>query len=67
MKPTAQRMTVPRFSALKAAGQKITMLTAYDYSMAALLDATGIEGILVRRQHVDGRAGASQHAAGDAR
>ena len=47
VKPTAQRMTVPRFSALKAAGQKITMLTAYDYTMAALLDATGIEGILV--------------------
>ena len=47
VKPAAQRMTVPRFSALKAAGQKITMLTAYDYSMAALLDATGIEAILV--------------------
>ena len=43
----SQRMTVPRFAALKAAGRKITMLTAYDYTMAALLDATGIEGILV--------------------
>jgi 3-methyl-2-oxobutanoate hydroxymethyltransferase len=32
---------------MKAAGQKITMLTAYDYTMAGLLDATGIEGILV--------------------
>jgi len=40
-------MTVPRFVGLKAAGQKITMLTAYDYSMARLLDAAGIEGILV--------------------
>jgi 3-methyl-2-oxobutanoate hydroxymethyltransferase len=47
LKPDAQRMTVPRFSALKTSGQKISMLTAYDYSMAALLDATGIEGILV--------------------
>ena len=41
------RMTVPRFVAMKAAGRKISMLTAYDYTMAGLLDATGIEGILV--------------------
>jgi len=40
-------MTVPRFAALKGAGQKITVLTAYDYTMAALLDSAGIEGILV--------------------
>jgi 3-methyl-2-oxobutanoate hydroxymethyltransferase len=45
--PDRQRMTVPKFTALKAAGQKITMLTAYDYPFAALLDAIGIEGILV--------------------
>jgi 3-methyl-2-oxobutanoate hydroxymethyltransferase len=32
---------------MKAAGQKITMLTAYDYTMAGLLDAAGVEGILV--------------------
>src|SRR5215212_1119120 len=44
--PDAQ-ITVPQFTAMKAAGQKITMLTAYDYTMAGLLDATGIEGILV--------------------
>jgi 3-methyl-2-oxobutanoate hydroxymethyltransferase len=42
-----KRITVPQFTAFKAAGQKITMLTAYDYAMAGLLDATGIEGILV--------------------
>jgi 3-methyl-2-oxobutanoate hydroxymethyltransferase len=41
------QMTVPKFAALKAAGQKITMLTAYDYTTAGLLDAAGIEGILV--------------------
>jgi 3-methyl-2-oxobutanoate hydroxymethyltransferase len=40
-------MTVPKFAAMKAAGQKITMLTAYDYPTAELLDAAGIEGILV--------------------
>ena len=49
-----------QFTALKAAGQKITMLTAYDYPMAALLDAAGIEGDFGRRQHVDGRARARQ-------
>ncbi len=32
---------------MKAAGRKITMLTAYDYTTAALVDSTGVEGILV--------------------
>jgi 3-methyl-2-oxobutanoate hydroxymethyltransferase len=41
------RITVPKFTAMKGARQKITMLTAYDHTMAGLLDATGIEGILV--------------------
>jgi 3-methyl-2-oxobutanoate hydroxymethyltransferase len=41
------QITVPQFTALKTAGRKITMLTAYDYPTAAILDATGIEGILV--------------------
>ncbi len=45
--PADARITVPKFTGFKAAGQKITMLTAYDYPMAALLDAAGIEGILV--------------------
>lgn len=40
-------MTVPRFTALKSAGQKITMLTVYDFTMARLLDAAGIDGLLV--------------------
>jgi 3-methyl-2-oxobutanoate hydroxymethyltransferase len=47
MPADTERITVPRFIALKAAGRKITMLTAYDHTMAALVDATGIEGILV--------------------
>ncbi len=47
-----ERMTVPKFSALKAskseaAGQKITMTTAYDYPMAQLVDGAGVEGVLV--------------------
>jgi 3-methyl-2-oxobutanoate hydroxymethyltransferase len=32
---------------MKAAGRKITMLTAYDFASAQLVDAAGIEGILV--------------------
>ena len=43
----ASRITVPAFTGMKRGGQKITMLTAYDYTTARLLDATGIEGILV--------------------
>jgi 3-methyl-2-oxobutanoate hydroxymethyltransferase len=41
------QITVPQFMAMKADGHKITMLTAYDYAMAALVDAAGVEGILV--------------------
>ena len=40
-------ITVPKFVAMKAAGQKISMLTAYDYTMAHLLDEAGVESILV--------------------
>jgi 3-methyl-2-oxobutanoate hydroxymethyltransferase len=40
------RLTVPEFVALKGS-RKISMLTAYDYPMAALLDGAGIEAILV--------------------
>jgi 3-methyl-2-oxobutanoate hydroxymethyltransferase len=32
---------------MKAEGRKITMLTAYDYAFASLIDAAGIEGVLV--------------------
>jgi 3-methyl-2-oxobutanoate hydroxymethyltransferase len=46
MTPSDQ-VTVRQFAALKAAGRKITMATAYDYTMAALIDETGIEAILV--------------------
>ena len=43
----SQRITVPQFTALKAEGRKISMVTAYDYPMARLVDAAGVEGILV--------------------
>ncbi len=47
MRDDDRPMTVPRFAALKGAGRKITVLTAYDFPTAALVDAAGIEGILV--------------------
>jgi 3-methyl-2-oxobutanoate hydroxymethyltransferase len=42
-----QRITVPEFTGFKKAGQKISMVTAYDYAMARLVDFAGVEGILV--------------------
>jgi 3-methyl-2-oxobutanoate hydroxymethyltransferase len=47
MPSPSKRITVPQFTAFKAEGRKIAVLTAYDYTMARLLDATGIEGILI--------------------
>jgi 3-methyl-2-oxobutanoate hydroxymethyltransferase len=47
MTDSAERLTVPKFMALKGSGRKITMLTAYDYALARLLDETGVEAILV--------------------
>ena len=45
--PSRDQMTVRKLAAMKAAGRKIVMLTAYDYAMAELLDETGIDGVLV--------------------
>ena len=47
MNPEDRQITVPQFTAMKSAGRKITMLTAYDYALAGLVDAAGVEGILV--------------------
>jgi 3-methyl-2-oxobutanoate hydroxymethyltransferase len=40
-------VTVPDFLAAKARGQKLTVLTCYDYTMARLLDAAGVDSLLV--------------------
>src|SRR5215468_2219768 len=40
-------VTVPDFMAAKARAQRLTMLTAYDYTMARLLDAVGVDSLLV--------------------
>ena len=41
------RMTVPKFSGLKGSGRKLTVVTAYDYPFAKLVDEAGVEGVLV--------------------
>ncbi len=41
------KVTVPRLLDMKRAGEKISVLTAYDFPMARLLDASGVDVILV--------------------
>ncbi len=41
------RMTTTRVREMKARGEKITMLTAYDYTLAQWVDAAGIDMLLV--------------------
>ena len=45
--PTRKPITVTTLAKLKSAGEKFTVLTAYDASFAALLDAAGVEVLLV--------------------
>ena len=40
-------VTIPSLKALKAAGERITMLTAYDASFASLMDRCGVEILLI--------------------
>jgi 3-methyl-2-oxobutanoate hydroxymethyltransferase len=47
MSSTDRRITVPALVAMKSAGRKISMLTAYDYLTARLLDSADIDAILV--------------------
>lgn len=42
-----KRVTVHTLQAMKSNGEKISMLTAYDFSMARVIDAAGIDVILV--------------------
>src|SRR5881397_327501 len=42
-----KRVTTNILQEMKKRGEKIAMLTAYDYSMAAIVDAAGIDIILV--------------------
>jgi len=43
----ARPVTVPDFLSARSRGVRLTLLTAYDYTMARLLDNAGVDGILV--------------------
>ena len=46
--PSARKpMSLPRLREMRASGEKITMLTAYDATFAAVADAAGVDCILV--------------------
>ena len=42
-----RKVTTHRFIEMKRKGEKIAMLTAYDYTTASILDESGIDGLLV--------------------
>lgn len=42
-----KKITVKTFADMKAAGEKVTMLTAYDYTTATIIDQAGIDSILI--------------------
>ena len=46
-KESVKRVTTHVLSAMKLRGEKISMLTSYDYSMASIVDKAGIDVILV--------------------
>ena len=46
-KKAYKRVTVKSVFEMKQNGEKISMLTAYDYSMAKIVDAAGVDVILV--------------------
>lgn len=41
------KLSVPKITAMKAKGEKIVMVTAYDYTFARLLDGAGVDILLV--------------------
>lgn len=45
--PMNKPVTVPDFLAARGRGLKLTVLTAYDYTLARLLDRAGVDGLLV--------------------
>lgn len=42
-----KKITTKTFAELKQAGERITMLTAYDYTTAGIIDRAGIDSILI--------------------
>ncbi len=46
-KPVRKAVTAPSLLAMRAAGEKIAMLTAYDASFASLMDRCGVDVLLI--------------------
>jgi 3-methyl-2-oxobutanoate hydroxymethyltransferase len=46
-RPVQKAVTLPALQAMRAAGDKITMLTCYDASFAALMDRCGVDVLLI--------------------
>ena len=44
---TSKKITVPAFCTAAAAGKKLSMVTAYDYMWAGIMDEAGVDSILV--------------------
>ena len=42
-----KKITTTKFAAMKRDGEKISMLTAYDYTTAGIIDAAGVDSILI--------------------
>lgn len=42
-----RKVTTQRFKEMKKNGEKISMLTSYDYTIASIVDGAGIDGILI--------------------
>ncbi|MDC8759588.1 3-methyl-2-oxobutanoate hydroxymethyltransferase [Janthinobacterium fluminis] len=45
--PPTKAVTIPTLGALRASGEKISMLTCYDASFASLMDRCGVEVLLI--------------------
>jgi len=45
--PTYRKITIQHLIEMKSQGERISMLTAYDYSMASIIDKAGMDVILV--------------------
>ncbi|MES2951775.1 MAG: 3-methyl-2-oxobutanoate hydroxymethyltransferase, partial [Pseudomonadota bacterium] len=45
--PSRKPISLPRLLEMRTRGEKITMITAYDATFAAVADAAGIDSILV--------------------
>lgn len=42
-----KKITTKTFAEMKQAGEKVTMLTAYDFTTAGIIDSAGIDSILI--------------------